>query len=451
MILPAEKPKFNEATVEKVFRYFLGDSWRDEYDVVLLGIRNPKINFYDDELAVYTRPTGEKITPFNFNADPSAYLIKGAAKAILKKGVHFYRLSYHKINTPARRRFALRPATKGEQLPVWRKQAGGKFVSSVGVAIDIHDGGSDSTWSEGCQTLHFSQYWDFIKLVGRAFGVNVPKGYGVRAEDRFVKGVGKIPYILIDQKDYNYIRDLDEADFDNEADLRYQREQFVNIPKVDKIKERPVEASIANSGGLLEAVEVESEEQKATPMILTEREEKPVSAAETAASAPILTETDLKFEDLKSPQLPTSEEPAQSEEPAPTQQAEQITNIGSDLSKSGNEEDQIFFQYLPDINNLKKWFYKTILGQTLANIVAWFTTQDPVVRYGLAFLLIATVVAFIFIVVKHRTYIFGLVEKAMDYKADRSKNSPVIVADQIPAPIAQVPRPKNVERARSSM
>lgn len=252
-ILPPNRPRFSEETVVKIFRYFFDEKYRD-YPLILLGIRNPKINFYDDELAVYSRQTNAVVS-FNFNADPSAFVIRNEPKAILKKGVHFYRISYHKINTPARRRFALRPASDGERLPVWRRMLG-KLVSSVGVAINMHDGGDDSTWSEGCQTIHRSQYQEFLNLVGRAFGVSLIYKYGIKAEQRFIKGVGRIPYILIDQSDYDYIKNLPEIQFDSKSDLLYQARNFVNVPKIEKAL--PVEQEIENASAILASVEIDA-------------------------------------------------------------------------------------------------------------------------------------------------------------------------------------------------
>lgn len=232
-ILPSNKPQFSESSFEKVCRYFLGDNWKEIYPVVELAIRNPKIAFYNDELAVWTKAL-KSIKTFNWNADPSAYIIKGKPKAILKKGVHLYKLSYHHINDPKKRYVALRPATPGEALPVWRRSADGKFTSSIAIAIDQHKGGSDSTWSEGCQTTHFSQYPDFIQTIGDAFGIRVPLGIVSKPDSRLLKGVGKFPYILIEQSDYKYIIDLPESEFDSAADLKYQAQQFVGVPKIEK-------------------------------------------------------------------------------------------------------------------------------------------------------------------------------------------------------------------------
>jgi hypothetical protein len=256
-ILPNKRPSFKESSFEKVCRYFLGNDWKTLYPIVELAIRNPKIAFYNDELAVWTKLL-KGIRSFNWNADPSAYIVKGQPKAILKKGVHFYKLSYHKIWDNSKRYVALRPATTGEELPVWRRDSSGKLSSSVGTAINQHKGGSDSTWSEGCQTAHFSQYPEFIKLIGDALGIKVQLGVIKNPDSRLTKGVGKFPYILIEQADFNYILNLPESEFDNAADLKYQAQNFVGVPKIEVKK--PIETEIENANAILEAVEIEAEE-----------------------------------------------------------------------------------------------------------------------------------------------------------------------------------------------
>jgi hypothetical protein len=213
--------------VEKIARYFLGDEWQN-YPLVEVAVRQSKINFYDDELAVMTK---DDLKSFNWNAEPTAYVIKGVAKAILKKGVHFYKLSYHHIWDAGKRYVALRPNTPDESVPVWRTDKKGNLFSSVGVAINQHKGGLDGTWSEGCQTAPKTQYDEFIRFVGSALDYTVPLGIIGKADARLTKGLGNIPYILIDQNDYNYIRNLDESQFDSAEDLKYQMTQFHNVPK----------------------------------------------------------------------------------------------------------------------------------------------------------------------------------------------------------------------------
>lgn len=133
--------------------------------VSLVGIRGyyrdtmgqPGVNdrgIYDDAIFLVS-PCA--YVAFNANTDPSVHR-KGIA--VLKPGVHRYRKGNHGISKgpgyPA-----LRPATPGEQLPVTRDGEG----DSMGVAINIHRGGYNTTSSLGCQTIPPSQWQAFIALV----------------------------------------------------------------------------------------------------------------------------------------------------------------------------------------------------------------------------------------------------------------------------------------------
>lgn len=254
-ILPPKRPVIKPESFAKVMRYFFGENWRNLYPVFELAIRhiNNRVNFYDDELAVLA---GGVYKTFNWNADPSAYIIRGQPKAILRNGVHFYTLSYHHKWNAAKRYVALRPATPGEQLPVWRTDGKGGFVNSNGIAINQHKGGANATWSEGCQTAHFSQYPEFINTIGAALGYKVPSGIIKNTDSRLMKGLGKFPYILITQQQFNYIMRLSEELFDSPEDLKYQMANFVGVPKVERVK--PVEVEIPNANALLHAVEIEA-------------------------------------------------------------------------------------------------------------------------------------------------------------------------------------------------
>ena len=105
---------------------------------------------YDDAIVVVS-PTA--VAAFNGNTDPSAFR-DGVASLI--PGVHPYRPGNHGITRPGGGYPAFRPATKNEELPVMRD---GQTKPSVGVAINIHRGGTTGTSSLGCQTIHPSQ-WD---------------------------------------------------------------------------------------------------------------------------------------------------------------------------------------------------------------------------------------------------------------------------------------------------
>jgi lysozyme len=95
---------------------------------------------------------------FNANTDPS---VKRQGIAVLKPGVHRYRKGKHGLSKPGGGYPALRPANPAEALPVTRDGAG----DSMGIAINIHKGGHNTTSSLGCQTIHPSQWPAFIGLV----------------------------------------------------------------------------------------------------------------------------------------------------------------------------------------------------------------------------------------------------------------------------------------------
>jgi lysozyme len=153
--------------------------------VILLGIRgyykrtmgNPEMNdrnIYDDAIFLISP---DNFSAWNANTDPSKFR-KGIAT--LKAGIHYYRKGNHGISKPGGGYPALRPATRGEKLPVTRDGAGDDF----GIAINIHKGSINSTSSEGCQTIKPDQWSDFINEV-----------YGEM--DRYKQD--KIPYVLVEQ------------------------------------------------------------------------------------------------------------------------------------------------------------------------------------------------------------------------------------------------------------
>ena len=158
--VPPAKPRISADAVEKIVRkHGVTDP------VVLVGLRGYYARtmggpgndrgLYDDCIAVLS-PT--VYATFNANTDPSVY---SPGIATLLPGVHRYRKGRHGISRGAGYP-ALRPATKGEALPVTRD---GRAGTTTGIALNIHSGGRTSTSSRGCQTLHPSQWPAFQKLV----------------------------------------------------------------------------------------------------------------------------------------------------------------------------------------------------------------------------------------------------------------------------------------------
>lgn len=133
--------------------------------VVLIGIRGyysetfqPSGNqrgIYDDAIILLSPSVH---ATFNANTDPTVYK-KGIA--VLKTGIHRYRKGNHGISKPGGGYPALRPANPKEEVPVTRDGEG----DSMGVAINIHKGGYNTTSSLGCQTIYPPQWDGFINLV----------------------------------------------------------------------------------------------------------------------------------------------------------------------------------------------------------------------------------------------------------------------------------------------
>ncbi len=150
---------------------------RGYYDKSLDGKPGNARGIYDDAAWIVT-PDG--VYPFNINTDPS---IARRGIATLKTGVHYYRRGNHGISKPGGGYPAFRPDTPGARLPVTRD---GQKGDAWGVAINIHKGSRNSTSSEGCQTIHPSQ-WDGFRN----------KAYGEM--DKYDQP--RLPYILIEERD----------------------------------------------------------------------------------------------------------------------------------------------------------------------------------------------------------------------------------------------------------
>lgn len=160
-MLPNSRPQqAKEKTLAMVIKARIEDI------VALVGIRGFYLhsmgvkgkndrNIYDDAIILLS-PSCH--AAFNANTDPSIFK-KGVASLI--PGVHRYKKGNHGISKPGGGYPALRPATPNETLPVTRDGQG----ESLGVAINIHKGGYNTTSSLGCQTIYPAQWDGFINLV----------------------------------------------------------------------------------------------------------------------------------------------------------------------------------------------------------------------------------------------------------------------------------------------
>ena len=174
-VLAAAKKAWNQSVSTKVFPDTFIVAFRGYYSETFAPSGNNR-SVYDDAIFVVSPHV---FAGFNANTDPSQYK-KGIAS--LLPGCHPYRLGNHGISRPGGGYPALRPATRGEALPVSRDGESGRS-SRDGVAINIHKGGLNTTSSEGCQTIHPSQWEAFYTLT---------KGEMKRG------GISQIWYILVD-------------------------------------------------------------------------------------------------------------------------------------------------------------------------------------------------------------------------------------------------------------
>ena len=168
---PKSRPRAPRHVVQAAaLKEWRKDPLRESFpDFYVLGVRGyyrdtmgaPGVNdrgIYDDAIFVVGP---ECFVAFNANTDPSRFR-KGVASLI--PGWYPYRPGNHGISRPGGGYPAFRPATRGEALPVTRDGEEGRSKRD-GIAINIHKGGWRTTSSEGCQTIHPSQWDAFYALV----------------------------------------------------------------------------------------------------------------------------------------------------------------------------------------------------------------------------------------------------------------------------------------------
>lgn len=169
-MIPKSKPRAPRHVVqEAALASWTQDQLREAFpDFYVLGVRDYYTESFDpggsgrglyDDAIFVVGP--ETFVAFNANVDPSRFK-KGVATLI--PGWYPYKPGNHGITRPGGGYPAFRPATKDEALPVYRDGEKGRSKRD-GVAINIHKGGWNTTSSEGCQTLHPSQWDAFHALV----------------------------------------------------------------------------------------------------------------------------------------------------------------------------------------------------------------------------------------------------------------------------------------------
>lgn len=170
-MIPKSKPRAPRHVVQEAALASWGkDPMREAFpEFYVLGVRgyyrdtmgevgeNDR-GLYDDAMFVVGP---ECFVAFNANVDPSRFK-QGIATLI--PGWYPYKPGNHGISRPGGGYPAFRPATEDESLPVYRDGEEGRSRRD-GVAINIHKGGWNTTSSEGCQTVHPSQWEAFHAIV----------------------------------------------------------------------------------------------------------------------------------------------------------------------------------------------------------------------------------------------------------------------------------------------
>lgn len=184
--IPNSRPKMSKADVLKELSAFELDA----YPVKLLGIRgyykttmgNPLKNdrgIYDDAIFIVAP---DMFASFNANTDPS--INRTGIATLTAPQVILYKVGMHGISGKNPRQ-AFRQASFG--ITVTRDDKDGIFKDSAKAPfwINIHDGGYNTTSSEGCQTIPKSQWLSFNEALKDQLKRN---------------GQGVVPYALIEYK-----------------------------------------------------------------------------------------------------------------------------------------------------------------------------------------------------------------------------------------------------------
>jgi len=193
-VIPTSKPRLSSTKLREIIKIKGYDI--TPFPILIIGIRGYYLqtmgetskndrNLYDDAIFVLTSNSS---TSFNGNTDPSRYgkrpdSNKGLAS--LKPGLWLaHRFGKHNASKPTAYDALIQT---GDKVTVIRD--GSPNTEETGYfGINIHRGGTKSTGSEGCQTLHPTQWDAFYQLVlveaKRVYG----NGYKTKT----------IPYLLLE-------------------------------------------------------------------------------------------------------------------------------------------------------------------------------------------------------------------------------------------------------------
>jgi lysozyme len=184
--IPNSKPKMTLQDALKELSAF----GLDEYPVKVLGIRgyykstmgNPlknDVGIYDDAMFIISP---DMYASFNANTDPS--VTRQGIATLVAPQVVFYKVGIHGISGKNPRE-AFRQASFGIQVVRDGKDGIVKDSPASPFWINIHDGGMNTTSSEGCQTIPKPQWASFRESLKDQLKRNKQT---------------KFPYILIEYK-----------------------------------------------------------------------------------------------------------------------------------------------------------------------------------------------------------------------------------------------------------
>jgi len=199
-------------------------------------------------------------------------------------------------------------------------------------------------------------------------------------------GIGKFPYVLIDQKDFSYIMNLDEADFDSAEDLKYQMKNFVTLPKYGQ--ERPLmEEPITNNEQVLRQVEQEQSLAESDPIEEGERDTVPLVPSSVSELIP----TSMEDAQAKIGQVQETVSTVQSsveQVQATVKQIQDTTGTAKQAISGGgvNDEGIIIKTKGQSWQSLIKIWYKEVLA-VLAGV--WGFAQDNWIYIAAALALFA--------------------------------------------------------------
>lgn len=192
-MVPNSKPRLSAEELHTLISPF--DISREKYPLVVVGIRGyyrdtmgaPGVNdrgIYDDAIFI---DTPSATVAFNGNTDPSRFRKgKGAGvqkgMASLQPGAWFV----HRFDLHRGKYLAL--CQRAGDVTVLR-DGEPAYEDTGSFGINIHRGGFTTTSSEGCQTVHPSQWESFIALA-----VDQAKRYYA---EKWRKAI--VPYVLLEQ------------------------------------------------------------------------------------------------------------------------------------------------------------------------------------------------------------------------------------------------------------